>query len=76
LLLAQLQTIWTTEPRLLPDNPGWSIWIAQALDRIKLFCQEERARRVQAKRARTKQVKETLASAERLLQKNPTDSLL
>jgi hypothetical protein len=67
---------WNDSPRLVPGADSWQEWVAAALERVKVFCQETGRTRVGEKINRERQFRATVASAERLLESHPTSEFL
>jgi exonuclease III len=75
-LLAQMQGHWNEAPRPAPGGTGWQEWTVAALERVKVFCQETGRTRAAEKVNRERQLRATVASAERLLEKQPGNEFL
>lgn len=63
-IVDQLKTIWNAETKPTPYQQGWQQWVVRALSRIKLLCQNIGIEHAKARKARTTQLKASLASAE------------
>ena len=62
--------------RPIPGNDRWQEWVAAALERIKVFCQETRRTKATEKMNMERQLRAIVASAKKLLEFHPTSEFL
>jgi hypothetical protein len=75
-LLSQMQEQWNAAPRPTPGDDRWQEWVAAALERVKVFCQETGRTRATEKMNMEQQLRARVASAEKLLESHPTSEFL
>jgi hypothetical protein len=75
-LLSQMQEQWNAVPRPVHGDDRWQEWVAAALERVKVFYQETKRTRAAEKVNKERQLRATMASAEKLLESHPTSEFL
>jgi len=76
LIKNQITNAWQESPRSESKTQGWMLWVEGAIERVHKLCQQIGKERAREQHERIKQLRATLASAERLLQQTPNDQFL